>query len=205
VTVRDNGPGMDEATRSRMFEPFFTTKPVGEGTGLGLAVVHGIVQAHEANIVVHSEPGKGTSFRIYFPAVDAAVPALAEQEPLVVPKGNGDALVLHGEGKHILYVDDDDAIVFLMRRLLERRGFRVSGYTDAYAAVAAVRADPGQFDLAVTDHNMPAACRDWTWRGRCARSAAICRWLWLRATSPGSCASRRPRPECANWSSSPIP
>lgn len=155
LTVSDNGPGMDEATRSRMFEPFFTTKPVGEGTGLGLAVVHGIVQAHEACIVVDSEPGKGTTFRIYFPAVNAPVPALAGQEPPAPRKSDGDALVLHGEGKHILYVDDDDAIVFLMRRLLERRGFRVSGYTDAYAAVAAVRANPGQFDLAVTDHNMP--------------------------------------------------
>jgi PAS domain S-box-containing protein len=155
LTVRDNGSGMDEATRSRIFEPFFTTKPVGEGTGLGLAVVHGIVQAHEASIAVHSEPGIGTSFRIYFPAVDASVPAVAEREPLLVRKSNGDALVLQGEGKHILYVDDDDAIVFLMTRLLERRGYRVSGYTDALAAIAAVRAEPGQFDLAVTDYNMP--------------------------------------------------
>jgi CheY-like chemotaxis protein len=155
LTVRDNGRGMDEATRARLFEPFFTTKPVGEGTGLGLAVVHGIVKAHEASIVVHSQPGKGAAFSIFFPAADAAVPALAGREPLALGKIKGDALVLQGEGKHILYVDDDEAIVFLMTRLLQRRGYRVSGYTDALAAVAAVRAEPGQFDLAVSDYNMP--------------------------------------------------
>ena len=155
LMVRDNGPGMDEATRSRVFEPFFTTKAVGEGTGLGLAVVHGIVQAHEARIVVHSEPGKGATFSIYFPAAEASVAAAAEQEPHAPPKSRDDALVLQAEGKHILYVDDDDAIVFLMARLLARRGYRVSGHTDAHEAVAAVRAEPGRFDLAVTDYNMP--------------------------------------------------
>jgi two-component system cell cycle sensor histidine kinase/response regulator CckA len=147
LTVRDNGPGMDHATRSRIFEPFFTTKPAGEGTGLGLAVVHGIVQGHDASIEVQSAPGEGTSFRIYFPAV-AAPDSVAPARPPATA-------LAHGGGKHILCVDDDESIVFLMSRLLERQGYRVSGYTDPGEALAAVRAEPGQFDLAVTDYNMP--------------------------------------------------
>ena len=147
LTVRDNGSGMDEATRSRIFEPFFTTKAVGMGTGLGLAVVHGIARAHEAGIEVECTPGEGSTFRIYFPAIDAPV------EEAALPKA--DAAPIDGAGKRVLYVDDEEAIVFLMKRLLERQGFRVSGYTDPREALSAVRADPGQFDLAVTDYNMP--------------------------------------------------
>ena len=147
LTVRDNGPGMDQATRERIFEPFFTTKPAGEGTGLGLAVVHGIVQGHEASIEVQSAPGEGTSFCIYFPAVAAPASVAPAHPPATASE--------HGAGKHILCVDDDESIVFLMSRLLERQGYRVSGYTDPHEALAAVRAGPGQFDLAVTDYNMP--------------------------------------------------
>jgi CheY-like chemotaxis protein len=138
---------MDEATRSHLFEPFFTTKPVGKGTGLGLAVVHGIAQAHEASIDVDSAPGKGSAFSIYFPAVDMPV------EPDALPLSG--ATTVRGEGKRVLYVDDEEAIIFLMKRLLERQGFWVSGYTNPQEALAAVRANPDQYDLAVTDFNMP--------------------------------------------------
>jgi CheY-like chemotaxis protein len=147
LKVRDNGHGMDETTRSRMFEPFFTTKPVGEGTGLGLSVVHGIVQEHGAEVEVISAPGEGTSIRIHFPAAQMPEQLAAAHAPPVASA--------RGQGKHVLYVDDDESIVFLMTRLLERKGFRVSGYTNPYEALAAARADPGQFDLAVTDYNMP--------------------------------------------------
>lgn len=147
LAVSDNGPGMDADTRARMFEPFFTTKPVGKGSGLGLSAVHGIVQAHEASIEVDSIPGTGSTLRIYFPAIDAPVAAAAPPAP--------DAGSISGAGKHVLYVDDEEAIIFLMKRLLERQGFRVSGYTDAGEALAAVRSNPDQFDLAVTDYNMP--------------------------------------------------
>ena len=147
LTVRDNGPGMEEAIRERIFEPFFTTKPAGQGTGLGLAVVHGIIQGHEASIEVQSAPGEGSSFYVYFPAAAAAAPALRLPVPAAPPQ--------HGGGKHILCVDDDESIVFLMRRLLERHGYRVSGYTDPLEALEAVRADPAQFDLVVTDYTMP--------------------------------------------------
>ena len=153
LTVSDNGPGMDQATRSRIFEPFFTTKRAGEGTGLGLSVVHGIVHDHEASIVVQSAPGEGATFRIYLPA---AQPALAQSPaPGQDASGADMALVLQGGGKHILYVDDDEAIVFLMTRLLQRQGYRVSGFVDAHEALAAVRARPEAFDLVVTDYNMP--------------------------------------------------
>jgi len=147
LTVRDNGPGMDQATRSRIFEPFFTTKPAGEGTGLGLAVVHGIAQGHEASIEVQSARGEGTRFCIYFPAATTPAASVPARIPATAPE--------HGGGKRILCVDDDESIVFLMTRLLERRGYRVSGYTDPHEALAAVRAGPDRFDLVVTDYNMP--------------------------------------------------
>ncbi|MBE0620882.1 MAG: response regulator [Burkholderiales bacterium] len=147
LTVRDNGAGMDAATRTRIFEPFFTTKQVGEGTGLGLAVVYSVVQAHEATIEVESTPGQGSAFHIYFPAVEAHVAADAAATAAAVP--------VDGKGKHILYVDDEEAIILLMQRLLERQGYRVSAYVDPLEALAAARADAGQFDLVVTDYNMP--------------------------------------------------
>jgi CheY-like chemotaxis protein len=114
---------------------------------LGLSVVHGIAQAHEASIEIDSALGKGSEFRIYFPASEAPVQEDARSAPAHTPAG--------GDRKHVLYVDDEEAIIFLMTRLLERRGFRVSGYTDPREALAAARADPGQFDLVVTDYNMP--------------------------------------------------
>ncbi len=147
LTVTDNGAGMDDATCARIFEPFYTTKPAGKGTGLGLSVVHGIVRSHEACLEVKSAPAEGSEFRVYFPAVETPAEAAAEtarDEPPV-----------RGRGKHVLYVDDDEAIVFLMKRLLERQGFRVSGYTDPREALTAARAGPGGFDLVVTDYNMP--------------------------------------------------
>ena len=147
LSVHDNGSGLDEATRARIFEPFFTTKPVGEGTGLGLAVVHGMVQEHEACIEVESAPGAGSTFRIYFPAVDTQVLDDAASVSC--------AASVDGKGKHILYVDDEEGLILLMQRLLERQGYRVSGYTDPREAIEAVRADPGQFDLVVTDYSMP--------------------------------------------------
>jgi PAS domain S-box-containing protein len=148
LCVTDNGSGMDAATLERIFDPFFTTKPVGQGTGLGLSVVHGIVEAHGGAVTVRSERGTGTTFSLYFPAAEAPQPSDAPEgaaaEPLPAPRG-----------QHVLYLDDEESLVFLVTRLLERLGYRVSGYTRAEEALAAVRADPGQFDLVVTDLNMP--------------------------------------------------
>jgi len=159
ISVSDSGPGMDEATRARIFEPFFTTKPPGEGTGLGLSVVLGIVQAHEGALLVASEPGMGATFTLYLPvpaasasasAASAAAAADADAQP-----GQSAAAPRQGSGRHILYIDDDEALVFLVKRLLERHGCRVSAFTDQSEALAALRADPASFDLVVTDYNMP--------------------------------------------------
>ncbi|MEO8103638.1 MAG: PAS domain S-box protein [Betaproteobacteria bacterium] len=149
LIVSDDGMGMDADTLGRVFEPFFTTKPVGEGTGLGLSVVHGIVKAHEGVIVADSQAGKGAQFTIYLPVAEhqAAAPtpdvAAAAQAPNV--RGS----------KHILYIDDDESLVFLVKRLMQRQDYVVSGFTDQREALDALRANPAAFDLVVTDYNMP--------------------------------------------------
>lgn len=147
LSVRDNGCGMDSATLERVFDPFFTTKSVGTGTGLGLSVVHGIVQAHQGIIRIESAPGRGTTVHVYFPAIETAA-SNGEPEPATVAPPRG-------RGQHVLYLDDEEALVLLVTRMLERVDYQVSGYTEAEAALAAVRADPGRFDLVVTDYNMP--------------------------------------------------
>ncbi|MEQ1774655.1 MAG: PAS domain S-box protein [Burkholderiales bacterium] len=147
IEVIDNGPGMDAATIARIYEPFFTTKPRGEGTGLGLSVVHGIVQTHRGAISVHSTPGKGAAFAVYLPAVDSALaPERIEERETAAVKGHS---------LHILYVDDDDALLLLVSRMLSRSGYRVSGYISQEKALAALSADPEGFDLVLTDYNMP--------------------------------------------------
>jgi PAS domain S-box-containing protein len=151
LTVADTGKGMDEATLARIFEPFFTTKPQGEGTGLGLSVVHGIVRANEGHITVRSVAGVGTTFTACFPVLaEVPLPAPATAAP-VLPAGPA----RQGGGQHILYVDDDEAMVFLVARLLKRAGYRVSAHTSQTAALAALGAASGDFDLLVTDYNMP--------------------------------------------------
>ncbi|MEG0201183.1 MAG: ATP-binding protein, partial [Comamonas sp.] len=158
LTVQDNGPGMDEATQQRIFEPFFTTKAVGQGTGLGLAVVHGVMRTHGGAVDVFSAPGLGSRFNLFFP--------LPESEVLLEPQAHSTAAAAphlapaaheaHANAAcHVMYVDDDQALVFLVQRLLRRRGYVVSGFTDPHEAVQALRDQPQDFDLVVTDYNMP--------------------------------------------------
>ena len=149
--VSDTGMGMNEDTRERIFEPFFTTKPVGQGTGLGLSVVHGILRSHHGAIAVDSAPGQGSTFHLYFPLVEAAfapVAATASTEPDAAPTARG-------RGEHVLYVDDDETMVVLVERILERAGYRVSSYWNPRDAIAAVREHPDAFDIVVADFNMP--------------------------------------------------
>ncbi len=146
LSVSDTGIGMDAATRARIFEPFFTTKEPGKGTGLGLSVVHGIVQGHDGAIVVRSQPGEGTVFEIYFPA------ATAIEETAAAP-----APALRGQGQHILFLDDEAPLVTLAQRLLERRGYRFTGFTRASEALRAFAEKPDEFQLVITDLSMPGA------------------------------------------------
>ncbi|MCZ8253197.1 MAG: ATP-binding protein [Hylemonella sp.] len=146
LSVRDSGSGMDRETLQRIFEPFYTTKPVGQGTGLGLAVVHGVMRTHLGAVDVSSTPGQGSEFTLYFPVADddvASIPAEPARLQTVM-----------GFGRHVMYVDDDQALAFLVERVLSRRGFKISIYTDPRAALAALR-EQQDFDLLVTDYNMP--------------------------------------------------
>ena len=149
LTVSDTGHGMDAATLGRVFEPFFTTKPTGEGTGLGLSVVHGIVRAHEGHIAIASAAGAGCTFGLYFPMV-STVPADHDIVPIAPV-----VTAVAGSGRRILYIDDDESMLFLVKRLLQRRDFKVSVHSDQQAALRALRADPHGFSLVLTDYNMP--------------------------------------------------
>lgn len=147
LSVKDSGSGIAPATLQRIFEPFFTTRQVGQGTGLGLSVVHGIMQTHQGGIDVGSIPGRGSTFHLYFPVCEQALPASPEPAPLPPP--------VHGQGRHVMYVDDDQALVFLVERVLRRKGFTVTSFTDPFEAQAALTERPHDFDLLVTDYNMP--------------------------------------------------
>lgn len=151
LSVIDRGHGMDEATKRRIFEPFFTTKPVGEGTGLGLPVVHGIVRDHEGIIVVDSAPGEGTRFDLYFPAA-AEAEAHAPASPGPRRAGHGETVE---HPRVVLYIDDDAGLLSLIQRLLSRRGYEVVGHVEARAAIEELRSEPARFDLVLTDFNMP--------------------------------------------------
>nr|WP_325343862.1 ATP-binding protein [Xylophilus sp.] len=154
VAVRDNGSGIPADRLDRIFEPFFTTKPVGQGTGLGLAVVHGVMRSHEGAADVWREPGQGSIFTLYFPAEGYAGP-VPPPAPAPMPPAPPAAAPQAGAGRHVMYVDDDEALVFLVQRLLRRRGYTVSGFSDPHAAADALRAAPADYDLLVTDYNMP--------------------------------------------------
>jgi PAS domain S-box-containing protein len=145
VRVSDTGSGMEEGTQERIFDPFFTTKPAGQGTGLGLSVVHGIVRNHEGTITVESRVGAGTTFHLYFPAA-AQVAKPARESPRVA---------LKGQGQRVMYVDDESSLVYLAKRMLERLGYAVSGYTDPVQALGAFQEQPDAFDVVVTDVSMP--------------------------------------------------
>lgn len=145
VSVSDSGCGMDQATLERIFEPFFTTKPVGEGTGLGLAVVHGIMASHDGAVTVDSEPGEGTVFHLYFPAFAGEAGAIADD----------DSGVPRGHGERILLVDDEELLIRLGVTTLTGLGYQVETALRPVAALELVRSDPARFALVITDQTMP--------------------------------------------------
>jgi len=144
LSVRDTGLGMDAATRARIFEPFFTTKEVGKGTGLGLSTVHGIVQQNGGQILVDSEPGRGTVFRVYLPRVDA--PAELER-----PQPSG---ALRGH-ETVLVVEDDDQVRSLIRSILLKQGYQVIEANGGDEALARSGRFSGEIHLLLTDVVMP--------------------------------------------------
>jgi CheY-like chemotaxis protein len=144
LTVRDTGHGITPETRERIFDPFFTTKPAGEGTGMGLAVVHGIITTHGGTITVASAPGRGARFDVYLPRCTAAA----------TYEGPGEKPI-RGQREHILFADDEPDLVRIWTATLEAQGYRVTGCRDGREALEAFRADPDAFDLVVTDQTMP--------------------------------------------------
>jgi len=147
VAVSDSGTGMDAATQARAFDPFFTTKPQGQGTGLGLATVYGIVKQSGGHVWVQSEPGQGTTFRVYLPRVDAPVEA-AVIDPVIPPSS------LRGS-EAILLVEDQAEVRSLVRRMLEARGYHVLVASSGPDALRLTVQHAGPIDLLVTDVVMP--------------------------------------------------
>lgn len=145
--VHDDGCGIDDETRQRIYEPFFTTKPVGRGTGLGLAVVHGIVKTLGGAIELTSAVGQGSTFDLFLPLVDH------ESRPM--PLDSADLDLARGNGQHVLYVDDDEVMAVMVQGLLQRLGYRATYFLEARAAIESITRDPDGVDLVVTDFNMP--------------------------------------------------
>lgn len=144
ISVRDTGCGMEEATRLRAFEPFYTTKPTGEGTGLGLSVSHGVIANHGGAIELESQPGQGTSVRIWLPRHEGSMGS----EP------NAGAAAVGG-CERIVLVDDEAALASLTAEMLEGLGYRVTAYSSSLEAEGAILADPWRWELLITDQTMP--------------------------------------------------
>ncbi len=145
ITVTDTGSGMDEETRQRIFEPFFTTKEMGKGTGLGLATVYGIIKQHNGNITVYSEPGKGTTFRMYLPLIESPMEKRGREE--VVPPRRGT--------ETILVAEDNDEVRTLTRQALQNYGYEVIEATDGEDAINQLRRHKDVIRLVIIDVIMP--------------------------------------------------
>jgi PAS domain S-box-containing protein len=143
LAVSDNGTGMDEATRMRIFEPFFTTKEMGKGTGLGLATVYGIVKQSGGDIWVYSEPGRGTTFKIYFPSAEQKLGTAQEKKAERLPERR--------EGITILLAEDDKIMRRLTKKMLEEHGYKVIEADDGQAAMDVIKANHTRIDLVLTD------------------------------------------------------
>ncbi|MDX2454367.1 PAS domain S-box protein [Desulfosarcina sp.] len=144
LSVRDTGSGMDKSVVDRIFDPYYTTKAVGEGTGMGLATVHGIVNDHDGRILVASVPGEGSVFRVLFPVLENPAEMVSSQ-PASYPRGT----------ERILFVDDEELLVKVGVEMLNDLGYHAVGTTRASQALETFKARPDGFDLIITDMTMP--------------------------------------------------
>ncbi len=144
IAVSDAGPGIDSEIIDRIFDPYFTTKEIGKGSGMGLAVVLGIVKTHGGAIAVDSQPGKGVTFTMFFPVI-AEKPVMEVKTPDEIPRGN----------EMILFVDDEKSITIMTQKILERLGYRVETRLNPIEALELFRSKPDEFDLVITDMTMP--------------------------------------------------
>lgn len=150
LIVKDNGHGMTHQVMERIFEPYYTTKEQGKGTGLGLSVIHGIIKNHGGDISVRSQPGKGATFSVYLPTIDDID---IETEPV-------QSVINKSGQEHILLIDDEEPIIDLERRILERLGYKITPIIDSQKALEEFSAQPHGFDLVITDMTMPKMTGD---------------------------------------------
>jgi CheY-like chemotaxis protein len=150
LTIRDTGHGMTPEVMKRIFEPYFTTKELGRGTGLGLSVVHGIVKSHGGAIACTSAPEKGTAFDVYLPELEIGLEKSSSRKETPLPTGS----------ECILFVDDEPALAKMFENMLEKLGYRVVTRTSSVEALEIFLANPGEFDLVITDMTMPVMTGD---------------------------------------------
>jgi CheY-like chemotaxis protein len=148
LSVSDTGIGMDEDVKAKVFEPFFTTRPVGEGTGLGMAMVYGLTKQQQGFVHFDSEPGKGTSFRLAFPVVEEPATAITAEHAIAENPASGGR-------EAILFVDDEEALRRVGRRVLESHGYTVVTATDGQDALDKLQSGQHEFALIITDLMMP--------------------------------------------------
>jgi signal transduction histidine kinase/streptogramin lyase/ActR/RegA family two-component response regulator len=146
LTVSDTGHGIPKVVMKRIFDPYFTTKDAGEGTGMGLAVIHGIVKSHSGDVSVYSKPGKGTAFHVFLPSFEG-------DESEVTKVSTVETLPCGSE--HILLVDDESDLTEVGMQILNRLGYRVTGKSDPIEAVRTFTQTPAEFDMVITDFTMP--------------------------------------------------
>ena len=143
----DTGNGMDPKTLKKIFDPYFTTKKPGEGTGLGLALVYGVVEEHGGYVAVDSRPGQGSTFQLFFPVADERVDCqIKSPKPKVIPSGGRE---------HIMVVDDEESILLSTQELLKDYGYEITAFENSADAYAEFEKDPSRFDLVITDLTMP--------------------------------------------------
>ena len=144
MTVSDTGIGIGRDIIDKIFDPYFTTKELSKGTGMGLAIIHGIVTEYGGTITVDSEPGKGSSFHVYFPVVEKNEVSFC-QDTEDIP---------HGQG-HVLLIDDEELLVELGQTMLERLGYKVTARCSSLDALTTFQNSPEDFDIIITDQTMP--------------------------------------------------